>query len=151
MIQCLSNCLECVDSSRCDMINMNRVGIFVIPNHRILGPNFFNFKNIFMLSIFEKFVANKIFNFTFRCAMPRQCTVVKIQYNDDQTRYVSTPLHGTGNLWAWAFNVIDGLLPILLSAFHPKSTLISLPLLRRPKGKSLSMCPHLSMGVLAWL
>ena len=46
-------------------IDVNRVGIFVIPNYRIFAPNFFNFKIIFALSILENGVAPKVFNFSF--------------------------------------------------------------------------------------
>ena len=38
-------------------INVNLVGIFVIKNDRIFATNFFNFRIIFALSIFEKFVS----------------------------------------------------------------------------------------------
>ena len=42
------------------------------------APNFFNFKIILALSIFENDVAYKVFTFTFRCAMPRRALVDEI-------------------------------------------------------------------------
>ena len=36
------------------LINVNRVGIFVIPSYRIFAPNVFNLKIISAVSIFEK-------------------------------------------------------------------------------------------------
>ena len=52
-------------------INMNRVRIFLIPVYnwvgtipiyKIFAPNFFNFRIIFALSIFENIVASKVFH-----------------------------------------------------------------------------------------
>ena len=68
-------------------INVNRSRIFVISNYRIFAPNFFNFKIIFALSIFENFVASKVFFFNFRYYMPRQSPVGKIQHYDDGFEY----------------------------------------------------------------
>ena len=42
--------------------DMNRVGIFVIPNYRFFAPNFFNFKIIFAFSIFDNVVASQVFH-----------------------------------------------------------------------------------------
>ena len=42
------------------------------------APNSFNFKIISALSIFGTFVASKVFNFTFLCAIPRHAPVGKI-------------------------------------------------------------------------
>ena len=44
-----------------------------------------------------------------------------------------------------------GLIPIFSFVFHPKSTLIPLPILQLPKGEFRSPCPRLLMEVLAWL
>ena len=46
-------------------INVDWVGIFAIPNHRIFAPNLFNFKTIFVLRFFENIVASKVFTFSF--------------------------------------------------------------------------------------
>ena len=59
-------------------INVNQVGLFVIPNYRIFAPNFLNFKIIFVLSIFEKVFATKVLPSTFSCAIPRQSSVGNI-------------------------------------------------------------------------
>ena len=63
---------------------MNRVGIFVIQNNRISVPNLFNFGNIFALSIFETFVASKVFTFKFHCVMPRRAPVDEIRCPAEQ-------------------------------------------------------------------
>ena len=56
-------------------INVNWFKIFVIPNYRIFAPKFFNFVIIFALSIFENFVASKVFAFRFHSVMPRRSPV----------------------------------------------------------------------------
>ena len=43
-------------------INMSQVGIYLILNHRIFAPNFFNFEINFALRIFEFFFAFKVFH-----------------------------------------------------------------------------------------
>ena len=70
-------------------INVNRVGIFVIPNYRIFAPNLFNFKNIFSLNIFGNVVACKVFTLTFRCAMPWWSPIGKIRRPDDRVKDIA--------------------------------------------------------------
>ena len=84
-------------------INVNRFRIFVIPNFRTFVPNFFNFKIIFALTIFENFVASKVFTFNFRCTMPWQSPVGKAQNPDYQVEDVEAPITGPGNIWAWDY------------------------------------------------
>ena len=67
-------------------INVNQVGICMIPIYRMFAPNIFNFKIVFALSIFENVVASKVFILTFFCAIPLQAEAL---------------LLGPGNLWAW--------------------------------------------------
>ena len=83
LVRCLSNHLECVDLSWCDLDQRGRVGIFLIPNYNIFGPNFFNFKIIFTLSIFEEFVASKVSTLTFWYAMSRRDPVGNIRHPYD--------------------------------------------------------------------
>ena len=52
-------------------------------------PNFFKFEIIFALSIFEIFVASKVFAFTVHCSMPRQALVRKILSPHDQVEDVA--------------------------------------------------------------
>ena len=53
------------------LINVNRVGIFVIPNFRIFAPKSLIFQIIFALRIFKMLVASKVFTFNFFCSMTR--------------------------------------------------------------------------------
>ena len=46
-------------------INVDWVGIFVVPDYNIFTPKFFNSGIIFTLRIFENFVASKFFHFHF--------------------------------------------------------------------------------------
>ena len=62
--------------SRVIRINVNRFGIFVIPNYRFFSPNFFSLKIIFAISIFKDVVASKFFTFCF--ATPQQVPVGEI-------------------------------------------------------------------------
>ena len=73
------------------------------------------------------------------------------KYPSDQVKYVSVSYPGPGNPWALASDGSDELISIVLSAFHPKSTLILLPIFHLPKGELWSPCPLLSVEVLAWL
>ena len=86
-------------------INVNRVGIFLIPNYRNFVLNFFNFEIIFALIIFEKYVATKVFTFFFFCAMPRRSPAGKFWNPDYWVEDVEATLTGTGNMWAWYFCV----------------------------------------------
>ena len=78
-------------------INVNRVRIFVIPNYRIFATNFFNFRIIFALIIFENVVASKVFNFTFFCSMQKRPAVCEIQCSADGLKYVAVAC--TVRLW----------------------------------------------------
>ena len=60
-------------------IDVNRVGIFVIPNCKICATKIFNFKSIFELSIIKNVVASKFFTFNFHRAMPRQAPIGEIR------------------------------------------------------------------------
>ena len=57
-----------------------------------------------MLSIFENFVASKVFTFTFFRAMPRQAPVVDIRVPSDGDKDSEAPLSGPINMWAWDSN-----------------------------------------------
>ena len=83
-------------------INMNRVVTFVIPNYRIFAPNFFNFKMIFMLRIFENTVASKVFTLNFLCTMPRSAPVGNIRRPDNGVKDVSVSC--TVSLWGYGYN-----------------------------------------------
>ena len=99
-------------------IDLNQVGIVVIPNYRIFAPNFFYFKIIFALSIFENVVASKVFTFTFFYAMPRQSHVGKIRSPGDKIKYVTVALtvriwerSCDSSLWfhpSWVINIPSG-------------------------------------------
>ena len=95
-------------------INVNRFGIFVIPNHRIFAHNFFNFKIIFALRNFGNFVASKVFTFNFYCAMPQQSPVGDIwspSYRiEDVAVALTVRLWDRGNdmsLWVHPSSVIN--------------------------------------------
>ena len=70
-------------------INVNRFGIFMIPNYRISAPNFFNFKIIFSLSISEIFVASRVLTLNFWCSMPRRYPVGNIRRPSEKFKYVA--------------------------------------------------------------
>ena len=76
---------------------MNRVGICVIPNNRIFASNYFNFKFIFALIIFEDDVASKVFSFVFCCAVPRRAPVGDIRFTADGVEDVAVAC--TVSLW----------------------------------------------------
>ena len=97
-------------------VNVNRVRIFVIPNYRIFATNFFNFRIIFALIIFENVVASKVFTFTFCCAMPWIDPVGEIRSPDGGVKDVS--FSGTVSLWDYGS---DGSLWV-----HP-SAVINIP------------------------
>ena len=82
-------------------IDANRVGIFVIPNDRIFAPNFFKFKIIFTINIFENAVASKFLNFTFCCTMPQRSPVGENWYPYDVVEDVEYTQSGPGNMWEW--------------------------------------------------
>ena len=69
-------------------VDVDVIWIDVIKNYRIFAPNFFNFKNILALSIFENVVASKVLTFNFRCIMS-QCAPIgdiwrpSIKYYED--------------------------------------------------------------------
>ena len=101
-------------------INVNWFGIFVIPNYIIFAPNFFIFKIIFVIRIFEIFVASKVFTFIFCCAVPRLAPVGEIQRPYEKLKYVESLPPGPVNLWLWGSNGSWWVHSNLSSAFRPK-------------------------------
>ena len=93
--------------------NVNWVKIFVIPNYRFFAPNFFNFKIIFALSIFENVFADRVLTSTWIMLLP--IIVGEIQHlleweapqNVIIRNYISD-----GSLWVHPSAVIN-ILPIL--------------------------------------
>ena len=83
-------------------VGVDVIQIDAIQNYRIFAPNFFNFEIILALSIFENYVASRVFNFTFFCAMIQHTPVGKIRRPSDWVKYVEAPLPGPGNMWAYA-------------------------------------------------
>ena len=59
-------------------VGVDVVWVDVIQIYRIFAPNFFNFKNIIALSIFENAVVYRIFTLGFCCAMARRAPVWEI-------------------------------------------------------------------------
>ena len=78
------------------------IQIDVIKNYRIIAPNFFNFKIILALSIFENAVASRVFDFNFRCAMPWRAPVGEILRTYERVKYIKSPLSGPVNLRDYA-------------------------------------------------
>ena len=90
----------------------------MIPIYKRFAPNFFNFGIIFAFSLFETFVASKVFHrvftFTFHCDMQRQAPVGAIRRLDDQVEY-DTVVHYVrlwdrghdGSLWVHPSEVIN--------------------------------------------
>ena len=82
-------------------INVNRVGTFVIPSYRMFAPNF-STSQLFSRSAFLILFLPPRFSLSpFFCAMPLQSPVGEIRIPYDRVKYVTDPLPGTGNMWAW--------------------------------------------------
>ena len=78
--------------------------INAIQNYRFFATNFFNFKIILTLRIFENAVVSRVLNLTFCCAMSQRAPVGKVQLpsfkeakdtNDFWWDYVTTITPGT--------------------------------------------------------
>ena len=88
--------------------------------------------------------STRFFTSPFNCVMP------KINH-DDQVKDVTVLQPDPGYLWLWAS---DGSLWVHLIVFigvPPKINTNFVTTLRLQKGKYLSPCPHVSMGVIFWL
>ena len=91
-------------------IDVNRVGIILIPNYRIFVRSFFNFKIIFALRIFENnFASSRVFTLNFFWGVPRKSPVGDAQRStegveDSAVAPLPGPgtLPGTVNLWVLA-------------------------------------------------
>ena len=83
-------------------INVNQVGILVIPNYRMFALNLFNFKIISALSIFKNIVASRVFTFNFCCAMPWQAPVGEFQ--NPSNRVEDITVARTVILWGYGSN-----------------------------------------------
>ena len=101
-------------------IDVNQVGIFVIPNYTIFAPNFFNFKIIFALSIFEIVVASKVFAFNSCCTIPQWDPVCEIQRPDYGVK--DNTVDSTVRLWDCGY---DGYLWVHPSAVINITTKLS--------------------------
>ena len=124
-------------------INVNRVGIFVIPNYIIFAPNIFNFNIIFALSILEFLVTSKVF--TFICAMPWRSPVGNIRLPSGGAKDVTVACNvrlwdrgHDGSLWVHPSAVIN--IPL-------GSGNISTIIQNSDGGYYWSLCP----GPVAWL
>ena len=84
-------------------IKVNWVGIFVIPNNNFFAPNFFSFKNIFALIIFELFLPLR-FSLSLFIWHATLSSCRKIQHPDSQVKDVaivfSIRLCDHGNDWS---------------------------------------------------
>ena len=60
-------------------VGVDVIQIDVIQNYRIFAPNFFNFKIILALRIFENSVVSRVLIFTFLFAVTQGVPVVKIR------------------------------------------------------------------------
>ena len=120
----------------------------MIPIYRISAPNFFNFKIIFALSVLDNFVASKVSTrFSFSLFFVK-CRIKTLLNESKMFQFLSLLLVICG---CGIPMVLNGFIPIFLSAFRLKSTLILLALFQLLKGKSQSPCTRLSMEALAWL
>ena len=108
----------------------------------------FTLKLFFALHIFVKFVASKVSTMFLLSLFVVPCQGKNLSTQEKITQLLSLVLviFGYGILM-----VLDGWIPILSSAFSPKSTFILLPLFRLPKWNSQSLFPFLSIEALAWL
>ena len=89
LIRCLSNLLDGVDLSWCDLYQYELSWNCFNSEYRIFVPTLIKFGIIFALSIFKTLVASKVFTFNFHCAIPRHYLVGKIRLPDDQVQYVA--------------------------------------------------------------
>ena len=87
------------------------IQINVIQDYRIFRPNWFNFKIILALIIFENIVASKVLTLDFLLDMPWKSPVGNIRSPADGVKDVSVAslpgpgtLPGTGNMWEWDSN-----------------------------------------------
>ena len=120
----------------------------MIPIYRMFCVKNFHLEIIFCASHFCKVCClqgfHYVFAFTFCCSMPRQEPFDPGKIT--QLLSLVLVIFGYGILM-----VLDGWIPILSSAFSPKSTFILLPRFRLPKLNSQSLFPFLSIEALAWL
>ena len=92
-------------------INVNQLGIFVIPNYRFC-TQIFHLQKYFTLSIFDNVVSSKAFTFIFCCAMPRWSPVRDIRCPAYRVKYFEVACIVI--LWCCGF---DGYLWVHPSAF----------------------------------
>ena len=108
LILCFSNRLDLFYLSQCDLdqhesirniFDSNLESSQCDSNLQIFCDKFFNFKIIVALSIFDFFVASKVFHkvftFIFHCAIPQRDPAERVED-------VAVDQPDTGNLWVWA-------------------------------------------------
>ena len=113
----------------------------MLPIYRIFVPNFSTSK-LFPCSVFLVFLPLRFLSRFSLSLFIVPCHSKTLMTQSKMSDFLSLVLivH-----WHVLTIVIDGLIQIFLSAFHPKETLILSPLLRLPKGKSLiTVSPYIN-------
>ena len=94
LIRWLLNRLEIFDSSRCDSYQHEPSRNICDSKLQNFCAQLFQLRKYFCAQHFRKFVAPKIFTYTFHCVIPRQSPIGWVWRPSDQVGYVKSPLNG---------------------------------------------------------